>query len=252
MNKEIALAVIVGTLLAITLPRAYNDYRTFLSYGPGGPPYNPLGWVASRLILQPFAKEVFSTTVYERKILAGETASFLSDDTVAARKRDRPVIGPHVAPHRQLTDWAGDDIKEKLIQRFNDLAARNPHLVKLKTSNLEMHGEAIFLADGLQNAAPVAAQVQGETAHIHRLKDSSLHVILSPADCKKLFEAGWAQRHGLSGTHIPGILTAGKPLSLPAEYVLIYAPRTNEEVDFVMEIVAASVKYMAGVEKIVE
>jgi hypothetical protein len=47
-------------------------------------------------------------------------------------------------------------------------------------------------------------------------------------------------------------LTAGKPLSLPAEYVLIYAPRTNEEVDFVMEIVAASVKYMAGVEKIVE
>lgn len=71
-----------------------------------------------------------------------------------------------------------------MIQRFNDLAARNPHLVELKKSNLEMHDEAIFLADGLENAAPVAAQVQGETAHIHRMKDSSLHVILSPADCR--------------------------------------------------------------------
>ncbi|KAL5361056.1 hypothetical protein BJX96DRAFT_80342 [Aspergillus floccosus] len=252
MNKAIALTAIVGTLLATTLPRAYNDYRTFLSYGPGGVPYNLLGWVAARLILQPFAKEPFSTIVYERKILAGETASFLSDDTVAARKRDRPVVGPHIAPHRQLTDFAGDDIKEKLIQRFNDLASRNSHLVKLKPSNLEMHAEAIFLVDGLENNAPVAAQVQGETAHIHRLKDSSLHVILSPADCKKLFDAGWAQRHGLSGTHVPGLLTAGKPLSLPAEYVLVYAPRTNEELDFVMEIVTASVKYMAGVKKVVE
>lgn len=41
-------------------------------------------------------------------------------------------------------------------------------------------------------------------------------------------------------------LSLGRFPSLPAEYVLIYAPRDDDEVKVVMEIVAAGVKYLTG------
>lgn len=45
-------------------------------------------------------------------------------------------------------------------------------------------------------------------------------------------------------------LSFGTLPDLPAEYVLIYAPRTEEEIAIVMEIVAASVKFMSGREDV--
>lgn len=45
-------------------------------------------------------------------------------------------------------------------------------------------------------------------------------------------------------------LSFGTLPDLPAEYVLIYAPRTEEEIGIVMEIVAASVKFMSGREDV--
>jgi hypothetical protein len=41
-------------------------------------------------------------------------------------------------------------------------------------------------------------------------------------------------------------LSFGTLPDLPAEYILIYAPRTEEEVKIVMEIISASVKFMTG------
>jgi hypothetical protein len=35
-------------------------------------------------------------------------------------------------------------------------------------------------------------------------------------------------------------------LSLPSQYIFIYAPRNNQEIETVMQIVKASVCYMAG------
>lgn len=116
MYKSIAVTAF-ATLLAIALPHAYNDYRIYLSYGPGGLPYNPLGWMINHVMMRPFASEQFSTTVYEEKVAAGETLTYLDDEMVTAKKRDRPAVGPHVAPHRQLTDFAGDEIK-LVIQTF--------------------------------------------------------------------------------------------------------------------------------------
>ncbi|KAF7595880.1 hypothetical protein BBP40_004373 [Aspergillus hancockii] len=223
-----------------------ENYRTFISYGPGGVPYNFLGWFAASVILSPWAAETLSTEVYARKIAAGETASYLSDEAVKARKRDcRPEIGPHVAPQRQVVDFPAEEIKEKLNQSFYAFANRNQHLIKFASSNLELHADALFLADGVV-PTPAAQQLKGELAHIHRLKDFSLHMTLAPADCKKVLEANWGQRHSLSGVKLPNALLGGRGISLPSEYVFIYAPRTEEEVVFLMEILAASVKYLTG------
>lgn len=65
---------------------------------------------------------------------------------------------------------------------------------------------------------------------------------------KKVFDAGWGQRHGFSGVEIPRALMGGKLIQLPSEYVLIYAPRTKEEVTLVLSLMKASLRYLTGEE----
>jgi hypothetical protein len=122
-NTRLAVSALTTTLLALTLPRIYRNYRTFISYGPGGVPYNLLGWFAATVILSPWAAETLSTEVYARKIAAGDTASYLDDEVVKARKRDRrPEIGPHVAPQRQVDEFPKKEIKEVSISYYSILA----------------------------------------------------------------------------------------------------------------------------------
>ena len=65
---------------------------------------------------------------------------------------------------------------------------------------------------------------------------------------KKVFDAGWGQRHGFSGVKIPRALMGGKLIELPSEYVLVYAPRTKEEVALVLGLTKASLRYLTGEE----
>jgi len=64
--------------------------------------------------------------------------------------------------------------------------------------------------------------------------DHSLHLCLSPADCKEVIGKGWGERMTLAGT------------LMPEEYLLVYTPRTAEEVRIVGSIVGAAVRFMTG------
>jgi hypothetical protein len=98
----LAASVALGT--AIILPKAIRDYRIFKSYGQGGPPSNVLGWIVVRGLFQPFGREMFSTAEYERAEQQQEGFLALSTEQLNSRSvSDRPVVGPHVAPQRQLT-----------------------------------------------------------------------------------------------------------------------------------------------------
>ncbi|PYI08208.1 hypothetical protein BO78DRAFT_395822 [Aspergillus sclerotiicarbonarius CBS 121057] len=223
------------TLTTILTPLLYQNYKTYLSYGPGGAPYNLLGWFGVTFLLYPFGRNMTSTTIYERKIAAGETASFISEETdtlLEGLKRERARVGPHYVPQRLVREgeFAGEGVRKILDTAFYALADRNPEIIKLAESHLELHADAIFLAtESLLNRNETTRQLKGECVHIHRLKDYSLHMVLSPVDCKKVFDAGWGQRHGFSGVKIPKPLTGGRQIDLPSEYVFIYAPRTEEE-----------------------
>lgn len=89
-----------------------------------------------------------------------------------------------------------------------------------------------------------AYQMGGEFAHIHETGDHSLHVVLSPADAKKVIEAGWGQRHALAGWRpLGGRLE--KVINIPETYLLIYTPRTADEVEVVLEIVRAAIRHVS-------
>ncbi|OQE38367.1 hypothetical protein PENCOP_c008G02610 [Penicillium coprophilum] len=243
-----ATALVVSTLI---LPAAYRDYKLFKSYGPGGIPNNALGWVIVRALFQPFGREMFSTDEYVRRIAAAEGHGkgndgflSLSEDQLGSRRgEEKPVVGPHVVPQRQLTQVPDEAIMEKLRAAFVAFGRRNHHLVKFQKSNLERHADGLFVADHIP-VSGIAETMKREIAHIHSGNDHSVHLILAPADCIKVIEAGWGQRHAFSGTSAMTFLSLGTRPDIPAEYVLIYAPRTEAEIETVMQIVSASVQFM--------
>jgi hypothetical protein len=75
---------------------------------------------------------------------------------------------------------------------------------------------------------------KGEIGHVHFEAEGSSHVKLSLADAKEVSEKGWGERHGLSGK------------MLPWGYVMIYAPRDEEEVKIMSKFFRASIAFMSG------
>lgn len=99
------------------LPAAYRDYRLFNSYGPGGVPNNALGWILVRTLFQPFGREMFSTDEYVQRVAAAEghgkgDDGFLVLSREQLRCGERPVVGPHVVPQRQLTQVPDEDVMQ--------------------------------------------------------------------------------------------------------------------------------------------
>ena len=128
-----------------------------------------------------------------------------------------------------------------MVQEFDRLATENQKIVERRKSVLEAHASAIFLKEDVP-ASSVARGAQREISHVHSSGDYSIHVTLSPQDCIKVLDAGWGQRHGLSGVE-PLKWIVGVAVS--RQYVLLYAPRDVPEIQVVMKIVQASVNYMS-------
>ncbi|KAJ6172169.1 hypothetical protein N7470_001236 [Penicillium chermesinum] len=256
-NERYALALGATALLSSSLffPAVYRDYKTFISYGPGGVPSNLFGWLLVRLAFQPFSREMLSTRVYDERVTAGEGHSsnnegFLTLEPHQARDvEDRPVVGPHVVPQRQLSQVPDEAVMHRIVVAFRSFEHRNSHLVKFQRSWQEAHADGLFLADNIP-ASGIAKQMKGEIAHLHTGKEHSAHMTLHPADCKKVIEAGWGQRHGFAGTSALKFLSFGTKPDIPAEFLLVYAPRDETEIETFMQIMAASVKFMTGREDV--
>ncbi|KAF2259037.1 hypothetical protein CC78DRAFT_418474, partial [Lojkania enalia] len=231
--------------VAVAIPFAVNDYRTYLSYGPGGLPYNVVGWLVTSTLLRMLGREQFSTKVYEdRSLPLADQPSFLPANFPPQRGSPRPQVGPHPVPQRQLEQLPGPETREKLIRRFRQLGekAEAKGLVEIRQSQLERQHKAIYVSTA-RGWHAVAQETRGEISHIHAGLDGSLHVVLHPADCRAIVEAGWGQRHGLAGARAMKRIVG---FSLPVNYVLIYAPRDEAEIEIALAIVKASIGFMTG------
>ena len=73
-----------------------------------------------RTLFQPFGREMLSTDEYVQRIAAAEGHGkgddgflFLSEEQLGSRRgEERPVVGPHVAPQRQLTQVPDETVME--------------------------------------------------------------------------------------------------------------------------------------------
>ncbi|KAF8242561.1 hypothetical protein K440DRAFT_664682 [Wilcoxina mikolae CBS 423.85] len=216
--------------------RLYGDYTDFLSLGPGGIPYNPLGWLISSFARAVLPRDVLSTTVYTT---SPSTRTYLPK--LPIRQPPRPSLGSHPLPQRQTSQVPSRDVIDAVESAILEIHADYASSTELKTSVYEKMGMGLFIRPNVHS--PTLGEGKREVAHVHATEEAgegSLHVLLAPRDCVEVIEKGWGQRHRLAG------VWGGR--LLPAEYLLVYAPREWSEVAVVRRIVEAGVRAALGVE----
>lgn len=91
---------------------------------------------------------------------------------------------------------------------------------------------ALWLADDVDLLRPESILRGREFAHIH--PDGSLHATLSPERAREAIAAGWAEPHPVA-----------EQLGM-AGLVMLYTPRTMEELDVVVALIVDSYNYVTG------
>ncbi|KAJ9627703.1 hypothetical protein H2203_002915 [Taxawa tesnikishii (nom. ined.)] len=223
MTPLLALAVILPTLQHL-----YFDYKTFVSLGPGGTPPTIMGYLKVKALSffalrDPYAPPPIPSY---QKTKEGHLVS------LPKRSGPRPEA-KGIAPHRQVDQRSSEEIFAKLSEAIDEMAASTPYL-ETGTSCFEKHGTGLF------STSPKRRTCGGEICHAHP-SDGSMHLTLHPADAKVMLEAGWGERHPLArGGWLERFVPGG--------FVMVYAPRTEEEVETVMEIVKAAIWWVGGKE----
>ncbi|KAK7883604.1 hypothetical protein LTR67_011014 [Exophiala xenobiotica] len=246
-----SILVVLGLILSfISLTYwCIQDYRLYKSLGPGGPPYNAYGWFLTSFIVRPFtlaAKDTLWTGDYpddgaHKEILA-----------LPNRRDTRPVI-LGIAPQRQFSQNPEPGMNVRVTSLFTSVVMRNPRLLQQKLSSLEKHNIAIFVHSNLlskpDNLPEVAVVSEGELGHIHG--DASMHLYFSPADAKVIIEKGWAERHRCARTQ-PWWLGGNKyKWKIGESFLIVYAPRDEEELEVLQILIRASARFMTGDETVV-
>ena len=207
-----------------------SDYRAWKSLGRGGVPYNFYGWLmVTRFRLA--KRDSISTTIYNDRLGNAEDSVNLRD--LPLRQGSRPRIGAHPVPHRQLDQFAEENIRQQLDQMFNSFVAANSKHIYFTKSFYEKRNDAVTLIE-VESGHALAKISHGEIAHIHPA-DGSMHMIFSPSDAKQVIEKGWGERHPLAG--VP-------KFDLPDTYLMIYTPRNSQELAVVAQLLRAAVEHL--------
>jgi hypothetical protein len=151
--------------------------------------------------------------------------SFLALPRAGPRPRTTPTN-----PHTQLTQNAPPDLQEQIFEVASSLPG-----VVVVPSVVSVPGARAFHLPSSVSDSSEAFMVEREFAHLHPPSDGSLHMVLAPAVVDAVIENGWAERHPLAGRY-----------GLPANIVMVYGPRDEEEVRIVADLVRASHAFAAG------
>ncbi|KAI9738609.1 MAG: hypothetical protein M1834_008113 [Cirrosporium novae-zelandiae] len=205
------------------------DYHRFLALGPGGTPSTFLGYLRI-LCLRPFALRDPLKPPPFPPILALFPGRL---SNLPKRRGPRPQV-EGLAPQRQITQKVTPELYSALANHLHGLAETHPALLEEGTSCFEKHSCGLF------SICEINKTCSGEIAHAHP-SDGSMHTTLHPGDVKAVIENGWGERHPLSGAHrLLGCVPEG--------FVMIYAPRSEDEIAIVGEIVRAAAWWVGGCE----
>ncbi|MFF0869944.1 luciferase family protein [Nonomuraea sp. NPDC003560] len=149
--------------------------------------------------------------------------------SLPTRAGDRPRTGPSV-PHVQLSQNSPGEIREQLAQW---MSTRLPG-TEIRPSEVSEPGSLAFFlhqdAVPPQGAVLLPPRLVAEFAHVH--VDGSLHMALSQEDQQELIAKGWGERHPLYSPTI--------------NVVMLYGPRSPQELETARSVVAASYRYATG------
>lgn len=131
-------------------------------------------------------------------------------------------------PHAQIGVRPVPEVHAELFRRAYSLPD-----VKNRPTMISVPGaRALWLREDIPLAHPEAIAVGREFAHIH--PDGSLHVSLPEERAREAIEAGWAEPHPL-GQYLGNL-----------GMVMLYTPRTMEELDVVFQLIVDSHNFVTG------
>ncbi len=133
-------------------------------------------------------------------------------------------------PHTQLDQNSPLDLQEKLFA-----IARSLPGVAVGPSAVSVPGARAFHLPGCAHSTHGAFIIVCEFAHLHPPSDGSLHMTLPPAILDAVIDNGWAELHPLAGKD-----------GLPANIMMVYGPRDEEELAVVADLVRASHAFASG------
>ncbi|KAL6694924.1 hypothetical protein J3F84DRAFT_375543 [Trichoderma pleuroticola] len=205
----------------------HNDYHNFLSLGPGGTPSTIQGYIRITYLRLLTLRDPFTAPLPDPNrdpktgVLAGKHLPY--------RAGPRPVVAG-IAPQRQLDQHGSRQCYIALRRAMERLSAKTPTKFGTERSCLEKHGLALFARHPLQT------NCQGEIAHVHD-SDHSMHMCLHPHDIKEILQKGWGQRHPLAWKN--------RFIQMPVsqDFVMVYAPRDEMELEIVGKIINAAIWY---------
>ncbi|SPN97048.1 uncharacterized protein DNG_00564 [Cephalotrichum gorgonifer] len=217
--------LIVGSAALLLV---YHDYRNFLNLGRGGVPSTFWGYLTvSRL--RPFTiPDPFSPPRPDPKGIPRN--GILAGRNLPHRAGPRPRVAG-IIPHRQLDQRGADGPYLSIRDAIQNLASTHPERLTVGRSCFEMHDIGLFAR------RPVNETCQGEILH-HHASDRSMHMDLHPEDIREVLEKGWGQRHPL----------ARRGFHLQETFVMIYAPRDEDELRTVYQIIEAAIWYITAEE----
>jgi Family of unknown function (DUF5519) len=223
------LMLLLAVLTVIIIRWAMADYRRWVALGVGGLPHTPAGWLAMG-VLRLLKRDGIKAVHLKRHIQSNDDHQYLGQ--VMKRSGQRPLVPAYAVPQRQLTQTISVQHLEQLKSVFDTVVQIQADQVQYQQSFYEKHNEAITLCHPDCGHA-YGLISHGEVAHIHPV-DGSMHMVLSPSDAAKVIEAGWGELHGL----------AGFMNRLPVSYTFVYAPRDEQEIDVVRQLLDAAVAHM--------
>lgn len=237
-TQALTPATLVGIALVPVLAYTFKSYQKWRSMGRGGLPYNIFGF-AIQGIFQLVARwdTIDESPFSNPKIIARfepyGNDSFLGPESLPTRAGSRPTIPQFAAPQRQVTEQGSEAMIAKMKAYIEETAAANSGTLVAKPSKLEGgFGPALFLADE-SHAPDYLYRMKGEMVHVHL--EGSSHITVSVSDAKEAVRKEWGQRFRLGGM-------AG----IPWTYIIIYAPRNDEEYEIWKRFVAASIKFVTA------
>jgi hypothetical protein len=209
----------------------HNDYKNFLSLGPGGTPSTFFGYLKI-VYLRFFAlSNPYTPLALSYKVNPAEGYYQGAQCWLPRRAGPRPTVAG-IAPQRQLDQPGSIKMYLALRTSLEQLAEERSELLRTGTSCFEKNGLALFSQD------PINATCRGEICHIHH-SDRSMHMNLHPDDARVVLEKGWGERHPLARG---GWLMA----YVPREFIMVYAPRDRTELDVVCRIIEAAAFWVSG------
>ncbi|KAG5973947.1 hypothetical protein E4U58_003879 [Claviceps cyperi] len=219
-----------------------NDYENFLSLGPGGTPSSMYGYLQITWWRLWALRDPFTTPSSSSSSSSSSTTTTIGSSgggilrqlspqqpDLPYRSGPRPIVAG-IAPQRQLDQHGSRHSYQTLRRAMVKLATTKPLLFGTERSCVEKHGLALFAKHALRT------NCQGEIVHVHE-SDHSMHMCLHLDDIEVVLGRGWGQRHPLA--------RRGWLLRMPVSqnFVMVYAPRNQHELQIVYRIIEAAIWY---------